>query len=306
MTEKMKILIGYDGAKGADIALDDLQRAGLPREAEALVISVAEPSFLLSGLGSLNLITGRDSIFGTEQARRVAERAVERIRSEFPGWRVDGAAVQGSASAAMILTADEWGADLIVIGSHSHTSLSRFLLGSVSHTVATQARCSTRVARLHNKQMVDPGSPVRILIGADGSPGADTAVRAVASRQWPQGSKALVVNGFWVMPQISEEMDMHEHISMRPEEWIAREKRVVEDVVESAVERLKAAGLATSAIVKEEEPKRLLLSEAESWDADCVFVGARGLSRIERLLLGSVSTAVMTRAHCSVEIVRAK
>jgi nucleotide-binding universal stress UspA family protein len=69
---------------------------------------------------------------------------------------------------------------------------------------------------------------------------------------------------------------------------------------------LKAAGLVTTAIIKVEEPKRLLLNEAERWDADCVFVGARGLSRLERLLLGSVSMAVMTRAHCSVEVVRAK
>jgi nucleotide-binding universal stress UspA family protein len=206
----------------------------------------------------------------------------------------------------MIIKADEWGADLLVIGSHSHSALGRFFLGSVSHTVATQARCSTRVARLHNKQMVDPNSPVRILIGVDGSPGADTAVRAVASRRWPHDSVARVVNGFWVMPQISGEMDMPERISMQSAEWVAREKRVVEESIESAVEQLKAAGLATSAIVKEEEPKRLLLSEAESWDADCLFVGARGLSRLERLLLGSVSTAVVTRAHCSVEIVRAR
>ena len=36
MTEKMKILIGYDGTKGADLALDDLRRAGLPREAACM------------------------------------------------------------------------------------------------------------------------------------------------------------------------------------------------------------------------------------------------------------------------------
>ncbi len=58
MAEKMKILIGYDGTKGADLALDDLRRAGLPREAEALVISAAEPSFLLSGPGSLEYRIG--------------------------------------------------------------------------------------------------------------------------------------------------------------------------------------------------------------------------------------------------------
>ncbi|HEX2491994.1 MAG TPA: universal stress protein [Blastocatellia bacterium] len=55
-------------------------------------------------------------------------------------------------------------------------------------------------------------------------------------------------------------------------------------------------------VVKEEDPKRLLIAEAESWGADCIFVGARGMGRIERFLLGSVSSAVTARAHCSVEV----
>jgi nucleotide-binding universal stress UspA family protein len=96
MTEKMKILIGYDGTKGADLALDDLRRAGLPREAEVLVVSVAEPSFVLSGPGSLEMIIARDSIFGKEKAQKLAEKAVERIRSDFPGWRVEEAVVRRS------------------------------------------------------------------------------------------------------------------------------------------------------------------------------------------------------------------
>ncbi|MBO0799053.1 MAG: universal stress protein, partial [Blastocatellia bacterium] len=50
--------------------------------------------------------------------------------------------------------------------------------------------------------------------------------------------------------------------------------------------------------------KRLLVSEAESWGADCVFVGARGLGRAGRFLIGSVSSSVAARAHCSVEVVR--
>ena len=42
MNKKMKVLIGYDGSGCADAALDDLQRAGLTREAEAVVLSVTE------------------------------------------------------------------------------------------------------------------------------------------------------------------------------------------------------------------------------------------------------------------------
>jgi nucleotide-binding universal stress UspA family protein len=58
--------------------------------------------------------------------------------------------------------------------------------------------------------------------------------------------------------------------------------------------------------VKDGEPKSLLIAEAKSWSADCIFMGARGMGRIERFLLGSVSSAVAARAHCSVEVVRVR
>ena len=57
-------------------------------------------------------------------------------------------------------------------------------------------------------------------------------------------------------------------------------------------------------MIQEEDPKLLLIAEAERSNADSIFVGARGLSRVERFLLGSVSTAVVSRAHCSVEVAR--
>ena len=42
MSERMKILIGYDGSECADAALQDLRRAGLPSEADVLVMTVAD------------------------------------------------------------------------------------------------------------------------------------------------------------------------------------------------------------------------------------------------------------------------
>ena len=38
----MRLLFGYDGSSYADAALEDLRRAGLPREVEALVVSVGD------------------------------------------------------------------------------------------------------------------------------------------------------------------------------------------------------------------------------------------------------------------------
>lgn len=43
--------------------------------------------------------------------------------------------------------ASQWGANLIVLGSHGHRGMDRFLLGSVSETVAMHAACSVEVVR---------------------------------------------------------------------------------------------------------------------------------------------------------------
>jgi hypothetical protein len=40
----MKILLAYDGSSCADLALEDMRRAGLPRLAEAVVLSVSYPT----------------------------------------------------------------------------------------------------------------------------------------------------------------------------------------------------------------------------------------------------------------------
>lgn len=58
-------------------------------------------------------------------------------------------------------------------------------------------------------------------------------------------------------------------------------------------------------VLRRGDPKRVLVDEAETWSADCIFVGAKGMSRVQRVLLGSVSGAVTARANCSVEVVRA-
>jgi nucleotide-binding universal stress UspA family protein len=50
--------------------------------------------------------------------------------------------------------------------------------------------------------------------------------------------------------------------------------------------------------------RQVIVEEAESWGADLIVMGSRGLGAWSRLLLGSVSSAVVHHAKCSVEIVR--
>jgi nucleotide-binding universal stress UspA family protein len=201
---------------------------------------------------------------------------------------------------AVIKQADTWQPDVVVVGSHGRSAMSRLLLGSVSQKILTEVHCSVRVGRSRHQT---EATSVRLLIGVDGSPDAAAAVQAVAARAWPTGSEVRLV----------AVLDARMRTALAPsrppvETWAtvgdADEQAWVPKMVDAMAEPLWNGGLIVSSVINEGDPKQVLLDEAEHWGADCLFVGARGLSCIERYLLGSVSAAVAARAHCSVEVVR--
>jgi nucleotide-binding universal stress UspA family protein len=68
---------------------------------------------------------------------------------------------------------------------------------------------------------------------------------------------------------------------------------------------LSEIGLKVSVVTEKCEPRSVLIEQSQSWDADSIFVGGRRFSSaLERFQLGSVATALVTKAHCSVEVVR--
>ncbi len=312
--ERMKVLIAYDGSSYANAALDDLRRAGLPREVEALVVTVgdvlmAPPSryetymlALTSQRTTSVLAPMREQVSqALEEAQALAANAAMCVRSYFPGWKVSAEALAGTPSRELIRKTDQWGADLVVVGSQGRSALGRLLLGSVSKKVATEARCSVRVARGGIEKGGD--APPRIIIGVDGSPEAERAVRAVGMRVWPDRTVVRIItvdNG--VSPaRVAGILPTAAAMIAGSNEDSAVKARTM---VEWAAEELRAIGLEVSVAIEEGDPQRVLVEEARKWGADCIFVGPRRFnSAFERVRLGSVSTAVVTNAPCSVEIV---
>ena len=300
MAARMKALIAYDGSACADAALDDLKRAGLPGEVEAMVVTVAElwlPPPTATFKPVLTAATEQLSA-PVEAARNLAMAASRRLQTIFPAWDVRAEALVGSPASAILNKAEEWMPDLIVAGSHGRSALGRFILGSVSQKILTEAHCSVRVAR---GRVTDAGAPARILLGFDGSLDARAAVRTIASREWPEQSEIRVLAV--LAPTISDSP----LLPWTPEQVAQREASVrdwMQKQVEMSEEELRSSGLAVTSVITAGDPKRALLDEADSWGADCLFIGARGHNRLVRFMLGSVATAVVARAHCSVEVVR--
>lgn len=298
----MKILIAYDGSDCAEAALDDLQRAGLPRQAEVLVVTVTEIWLPPPHAESFELLMSDSNQPPViEKAQGFALQAVERLQKKFDQWTISSRIQSGSPGSAILNVAEEWHPDLIAVGSHGRSVLGRLVLGSVSQKVVTEARCSVRVAR--GKVDVEPTN-TRLIVGIDGGPGSDIAVGTVASREWPNGSAARVIAVHQslrpsivgrVIPSVSKWVD---EVNTTETSWI--ETRLAE-----AAEKLRAAGLTVDSILLEGDPRQLLVDAARDWDADSIFVGATShKGRTRMFLLGSVSSAVTARAHCSVEVVR--
>ena len=309
MTQRKKILIGYDGSECADAALDDLSRAGLPPDAEVQVLSVAEawlppppPSAYeiveqareVEVPADLKRVYARDSQ-AAKDARDLAERASARLRANFPDWTVFADSSCGSPAWELVFRADQWQPDLIVVGSHGRTALGRFVLGSVSQRVLAEARCSVRVAR---GRLEEPGTPVRIIVGLDGSEGSVAAVREVAARSWPAHSEVRLMVADDPLAIVGDLIPLPPAVTENERAWAS-------GILADSAALLRPAKIKVTSQLREGDPKHELAKAAEEWGADCIFVGSTGFSnRLERFVLGSVSAAVAARAHCSVEVIR--
>ena len=84
-----------------------------------------------------------------DDQRKPAQELVERIANELrgAGFEVETAVEVGDIREKIIDRASDWGADLIVVGSHGRSGIQRFLLGSVAEFVARNAHCSVEIVR---------------------------------------------------------------------------------------------------------------------------------------------------------------
>lgn len=289
----MKILIAYDGSAHADLAVEDLSWAGLPKQCQAMVVSVVESH------------SSHQWMTDVKTALQAAESASNRLQSLFPDWDVWLETPSGHAATMILERAATWPAGLIVVGTHGRKGIARLVLGSVSNKIVHEASCSVRAARTGIGRV---DTPVRLLIGNDGSPEGEAAVDEVCGRSWRAGAEARVLSAVQTLaPVDAASYELASHSLLASATFLksdAEERLRCTGVVEASARKLQNAGLQVSIAVEDGDPKRALIHHARTWNADTIFVGARGLGLVDRFVLGSVSSAMVAEAPCTVEVVR--
>jgi nucleotide-binding universal stress UspA family protein len=148
----MKIVLATDGTRFSNAGLDMLLRFRLAPGDSIKIVTVVD----LALPTALNMYGGYlpDTETLEKDAKSAAHQIVEetraRLATEFShlASNISFEIKFGSPERRLIEAAEEFGADLIIIGSHGYNQWERLLLGSVSNSIVHHAPCSVLIARL--------------------------------------------------------------------------------------------------------------------------------------------------------------
>jgi nucleotide-binding universal stress UspA family protein len=148
----MKIMIATDGSKFSQAAIKECAAHFVnPETDEIKIISVYEKLGPLVGepFGMSAIYYTQVEDAGKDLADQSVADASVTLASCFPGKQLNISTVvdKGREASVIVETADSWGAELIVVGSHGRGFWERNLLGSVSDSVVHHAHCSVLVVR---------------------------------------------------------------------------------------------------------------------------------------------------------------
>jgi len=292
----MKIVIGLDGSPHSLVGRDLVASLSWPAGTTVQLVGAYQlPVDWSGGLGSTASWMGelhdaiRDGL--TEQLRAAADPLVT------AGLTVEQAVRLGRAADVLLDAARDLEADLVVVGSRGLGGLKAMLIGSVAGEVAEHATCPVIVARTPRIE--------RLLVATDGSPAAEQIPEQLDGLGIFTGLQTDVVA---VAVPDSPAFELLVGIYTLGDDRLEQERAALAAKAETDAQgmatRLTAIGIPAEPHSRRGDPATEIVAHAEEIAADLIAVGSRGLSGLDRLLLGSVARNVLTQAEASVLVVR--
>lgn len=293
----MRILFAIDGSdcsKAAVAAALKMRCPGGTQMKVASVVDFFEPLPALEGVKKGEI----------KAAEELVKETVEQLRSTHPNAEIRGVVLDGYAADEIIHVANEWQADLIMLGSHGRRGISSFVLGSVSRTVLLHANCAVRIVRKRTEEH-ETKDIVNVIIALDDSDHSRHLIDHALLFPWPEKTRFRCIH---VVPQLADNLflvpqtEVATALTKHYDEMIESRKHWVE----AAANRINNSfdqDIATAEVLVG-DAREQIIETATRWPADIVMLGSHGRRGIERMILGSVSEAVATHAPCSVEVTR--
>jgi nucleotide-binding universal stress UspA family protein len=141
----MRILLAVDESKSSQQAIEKIAQQFRCEKGEVRILHVLQP-VSLSAPPQMAAGYAPELEALAKPAKDLLARAAKSLTDA--GFKTETLLREGDIRETILDTAQEWKADLIVMGSHSHRGARRFLLGSVAESVVRHAPCSVEVVRV--------------------------------------------------------------------------------------------------------------------------------------------------------------
>ncbi|MEM5344324.1 universal stress protein [Paraburkholderia azotifigens] len=264
------------------------------------VVTVAQNPRTLFPLGSTTqdfLAAARDEIVGDSRA------ALARIEAMFAGTQlefglIDLSVHRGNTADALLETASDWNADLIVMGMRHHHGLLRWVEGTVSEPVARRASCSLLLVPEDSRVATDAAAQ-RMVFAMDGSACSITALRTGLQLATPDSR----LRAIFVVDRASNVMDgeaIRIMESANLEEGCTALERAARICAEQG--RYMETALLKTHATRDDIP-HTILRDVQDWKGDLLVLGTHGRRGFERWLVGSVAARTVRLADTPVLLV---
>lgn len=290
-----QIVVGYDGSTNAVAALEWAAREAASRGVGLRVVMALPRAFegMAAPIGSISSVLPTPAHHTVETVGEDARRLAAKYLAED---KVRLTEEVGSPAAALIRASER--AEMLVVGNRGHGAFGSMVLGSVSSAVAGHAACPVTVVR---GAVDDPDHRRPVTVGVDYVEPSASAVRVAAELASRWGVPLRIVSAWASLDQGAAVLP-----HLRPD-TVAELARSRFDMARVAAEQ--AAEVARSLapalevdVITPEAPAAVVL-EDDSRRSGLVVLGTRRLGPLMRLVLGSVSHAVLGHASCPVTIV---
>jgi nucleotide-binding universal stress UspA family protein len=183
--ENSKILMGVDATPSCREAVQAAAVRPWPTGSSCLLVTAIDPYFFARAPALL------------DQAKKCAREHLERAAESLhhAGWNTAVDVILGNPRRAISAFARDWKADLVMVGSRDLSDAKRLFLGSTTQSLLRRAPCSVEIVRpVDRKNHPATETAMKLLVATDGSEFSVAAIRSVASRPWPQGTRIKVIS----------------------------------------------------------------------------------------------------------------
>jgi nucleotide-binding universal stress UspA family protein len=280
----MKVIVGVDGSKYGNWALEAVLALPFARLPEMTALHVVDLAALRSPLVFRPPMIGYEGFINVEAKRleREARHIAQVSRKKLAAAQTRARAVIKKGSVAATILKEAGRRALIVLGQRGLGKIDRFFLGSVSAQVTHHALAPVLIVKSR------PASFTKILLAVDGSKASEDAARFLIKHIDPIKTRRIEVIVLLILPPFA----------------YTRATKAAMALTHRYAQKLEATGYIVKESIQAGDPAEEIIKASKSSQADLLVVGAKGLGGVTRFLLGSVSSKLLRHSPCSILIIR--